>query len=56
MNVKAKSKDVTILIYDRMWEKELAQRYLDALHHSDYMTDTELFMVDGKEYIAVKVR
>lgn len=54
MNIKAHSKDVTILIYDKMWEKELAQKFIDALHHSNYKVDTELFSVDGKEYIAVK--
>lgn len=54
MDVKAKSGNVLVLIYDKMWEKELAQKCIDALHHSNYRTDTELFIVDGIEYLAIK--
>lgn len=55
MEMRAKRSNVIVLVYDMMWEKELAQKYLDALHHSHYKTDTELFIVDGVEYLAVKV-
>lgn len=54
MEVKAKSGNVLILVYDKMWEKELAQKCIDALHHSNYKVNTELFTVDGIEYLAVK--
>lgn len=55
MRVRAENSNTIILIYNNLWDKELAQKMLDALSHSGYATDTEMFSVDGTKYLAVKI-